>query len=120
MEKTEQKETDGTIVLSLKSTVEELVNYLGEMEISGACFFIGVDNKTKKLFSTLARVDVPAGTDTKKSASIQMFDYDYLMAHEEVEMLKYGKTKLCIGHDENDFIIRVGEADETAGGEENV
>ena len=33
MEKTEQKETDGTIVLSLKSTVEELVNYLGEMEI---------------------------------------------------------------------------------------
>ena len=28
MEKTEQKETDGTIVLSLKSTVEELVNYL--------------------------------------------------------------------------------------------
>ena len=120
MEKTEQKETDGTIVLSLKSTVEELVNYLGEMEISGACFFIGVDNKTKKLFSSLARVDVPAGTDTKKSVSIQMFDYDYLMAHEEVEMLKYGKTKLYIGHDETDFIIRVGEADETAGGEENV
>ena len=120
MEKTEQKETDGTIVLSLKSTVEELVNYLGEMEISGACFFIGVDNKTKKLFSTLARVDVPAGTDNKKSVSVQMFDNEYLMKHEETEMLKYGNTKLYIGHDENDFIIRVGEADETAGGEENV
>ncbi len=120
MEKTEQKETDGTIVLSLKSTVEELVNYLGEMEISGACFFIGVDNKTKKLFSSLARVDVPAGMGTKKTVSVQMYDYEYLMKHEETEMLKYGKTKLYIGHDETDFIIRVGEADETAGGEENV
>lgn len=120
MEKTEQKGKEGTVILSLKSTVEELVNYLGEMEISGAAFFIGFDNKSKKLFSSLARVDVPAGTDTTKSVSVQMFDYDYLMAHEEVEMLKYGKTKLYIGHDENDFLIRVGEADETAGGEENV
>lgn len=90
------------------------------MEISGAAFFIGFDNKSKKLFSSLARVDVPAGTDTTKSVSVQMFDYDYLMAHEEVEMLKYGNTKLYIGHDENDFLIRVGEADETAEGEENV
>ncbi len=120
MEKTEQKGKEGTVILSLKSTVEELVNYLGEMEISGACFFIGVDNKTKKLFSTLARVDVPAGTDNKKSVSVQMFDNEYLMKHEETEMLKYGNTKLCIGHDENDFIIRVGEADETAGGKEDV
>lgn len=120
MENTEQKGKEGTVILSLKSTVEELVNYLGEMEISGACFFIGVDNKTKKLFSTLARVDVPAGTDNKKSVSVQMFDNEYLMKHEETEMLKYGNTKLYIGHDENDFIIRVGEADETAGGEENV
>lgn len=89
------------------------------MEISGAAFFIGVDNKTKQTFSALARVDVPAGTDMKKSASVQMFNYDYLMAHEEVEMLKYGNTKLYIGHDENDFIIRVGEADETAEDEED-
>ena len=122
MERTEQKEKDGTIILSLKSTIEELVNYLGEMEISGACFFIGVDNKTKKLFSTLARVDVPAGADTKKSVSVQMFDYEYLMKHEETEMLKYGKTKLYVGHDDNDFIIRVGETDDTTatGGEKNV
>ena len=119
MEKTEQKGKEGTVILSLKSTVEELVNYLG-VEISGACFFIGVDNKTKKLFSTLARVDVPAGTDNKKSVSVQMFDNEYLMKHEETEMLKYGNTKLCIGHDVNDFIIRVGEADETAGGKEDV
>lgn len=89
------------------------------MEISGACFFIGVNNKSKKLFSSLAKVDVPAGTDTKKSVSVQMFNYDYLMSHEEVEMLKYGNTRLYIGHDENDFIIRVGEADETAGDEED-
>lgn len=120
MEKTEQKGKEGTVILSLKSTVEELVNYLGEMEISGACFFIGVDNKTKKLFSTLARVDVPAGTDNKKSVSVQMFDNEYLMKHDETEMLKYGNTKLYIGHDETDFIIRVGEADETAGGEDYV
>lgn len=89
------------------------------MEISGAAFIIGVDNKTKKLFSTLARVDVPAGTDTKKSVSVQMFDYEYLMKHEETEMLKYGNTKLYIGHDKGDFIIRVEETDET-GGEEHV
>ncbi len=89
------------------------------MEISGACFFIGVNNKTKKLFSTLARVDVPAGADIKKSVSVQMFDYEYLMKHEETEMLKYGNTRLYIGHDKNDFIIRVGEADETAGDEED-
>lgn len=119
MEKTEEMEKDGAVILSLKTTIEELTDYLGEMEISGAAFFIGIDNKSKKLFSSLVRVDVPTGTDTKKSVSIQMFDYDYLMAHEEVEMLKYGKTKLYIGHDENDFIIRIGEADETAGGEED-
>ena len=120
MEKTEKKDKNGTVILSLKTTIEELAAHLGEMEISGAAFFIGFDNKSKKVFSALARVDVPANTDNPKSAAIQMFDYDYLMAHEEVEMLKYGKTKLYIGHDENDFIIRVGEADETAGGKEDV
>lgn len=41
------------------------------------------------------------------------------MKHEETEMLKYGNTRLYIGHDKNDFIIRVGEADETAGDEED-
>ena len=120
MEKTEKKDKNGTVILSLKTTIEELAPHLGEMEISGAAFFIGFDNKSKKLFSSLARVDVPAGTDNKKSVSVQMFDNEYLMKHEETEMLKYGNTKLYIGHDETDFIIRVGEADETAGGEENV
>ena len=120
MEKTEKKDKNGTVILSLKTTIEELAAHLGEMEISGAAFFIGFDNKSKKLFSSLARVDVPAGTDNKKSVSVQIFDNEYLMKHEETEMLKYGNTKLYIGHDETDFIIRVGEADETAGGEENV
>lgn len=91
------------------------------MEISGAAFFIGVDNKSKKLFSSLARVDVPAGTDTKKSVSVQMFNYDYLMSHEEVEMLKYGEMMLYVGHDKDDFVIRVGKDEkETTGGEEDV
>ncbi len=120
MEKTEKKDKNGTVILSLKTTIEELAAHLGEMEISGAAFFIGFDNKSKKLFSSLARVDVPAGTDNKKSVSVQMFDNEYLMKHEETEMLKYGNTKLYIGHDETDFIIRVGEADETAGVEEHV
>ena len=120
MEKTEKKDKNGTVILSLKTTIEELVAHLGEMEISGAAFFIGFDNKSKKLFSSLARVDVPAGTDNKKSVSVQIFDNEYLMKHEETEMLKYGNTKLYIGHDETDFIIRVGEADETAGVEEHV
>ena len=120
MEKTEKKDKNGTVILSLKTTIEELAAHLGEMEISGAAFFIGFDNKSKKLFSSLARVDVPAGTDNKKSVSVQMFDNEYLMKHEETEMLKYGNTKLYIGHDETDFIIRVGEADETAGGKEDV
>lgn len=120
MEKTEKKDKNGTVILSLKTTIEELAAHLGEMEISGAAFFIGFDNKSKKLFSSLARVDVPAGTDNKKSVSVQIFDNEYLMKHEETEMLKYGNTKLYIGHDETDFIIRVGEADETAGVEEHV
>ena len=91
------------------------------MEISGAAFFIGFDNKSKKLFSSLARVDVPAGTDTKKSVSVQMFNYDYLMSHEEVEMLKYGEMMLYVGHDKDDFVIRVGKDEkETTGGEEDV
>lgn len=91
------------------------------MEISGAAFFIGVDNKSKQTFSALARVDVPADKDNKKSVAIRMFDHDYLMAHEEVEMLKYGNTKLYIGHEGDDFVIRVGkEGEETNGGGEDV
>lgn len=120
MTETKEPEKDGTVVLSLKATIEELVAYLGDMEISGAAFFVGVDKKTKKLFSSLARVDVPAGTDMKKSASIQMFDYDYLMSHEETEMLSYGNVKLYIGHDEKDFIVRVGEEEGLKGDDSDV
>lgn len=119
MEKTEQKEKDGTIVLSLKTSIEELVDYLGEMEISGAAFFIGIDNKSRKVFSALARVDVPADKNNKKSVAIQMFDHEYLMTHEETQMLKYDGAMLYIGHDGEDFVIRVGK-EEKAGGGENV
>lgn len=119
MEKTEEKEKDGAVILSLKTTIEELTDYLGEMEISGAAFFIGIDNKSKQIFSSLARVDVPADKDNPKSAAVQLFNHEYLMTHDETDMLKYGNTRLYIGHDENDFIICVGEADETAGDEAN-
>ena len=94
MTETKEPEKDGTVVLSLKATIEELVAYLGDMEISGAAFFLGVDNKTGKLFTSLARVDIPAGKDMKKSASIRMYDTDYLMSHED-------------GHDEGDIVVRV-------------
>ena len=120
MEKTEEKEKNGTVILSLKTTIEELADYIGEMEISGAAFFIGIDNKTKKVFSALARVDVPANKDNPKSVSVQMFDHEYLEKHETVEMLKYGETMLYVGHDEHDFIIRVGKDEEMPGSEEDV
>ena len=121
MEKTEQKEKDGTIVTSLKTSIEELADYLGEMEISGAAFFIGIDNKSKKICSALARVDVPANKDNPKSAAIRMFDHEYLKKHETVEMLKYGEMMLYVGHDKDDFVIRVGKDEkETTGGEEDV
>ena len=107
MTETKEPEKDGTVVLSLKATIEELVAYLGDMEISGAAFFIGVDNKTGRLFTSLARVDVPAGKDMKKSASIRMYDSDYLMSHEEVEMLNYRGAEIYLGHDEGDIVVRV-------------
>lgn len=107
MTETKEPEKDGTVILSLKATIEELVAYLGDMEISGAAFFLGVDNKTGKLFTSLARVDVPAGKDMKKSASIRMYDTDYLMSHEEVEMLRYRGAEIYLGHDEGDIVVRV-------------
>lgn len=54
------------VILSIKTTIEELANYLGEMKISGAGFFVKVDNKSKKIFSALTRVDVPADKDNNK------------------------------------------------------
>ena len=107
MTETKETEKNGTVVLSLKATIEELVAYLGDMEISGAAFFIGVDNKTGKLFTSLARVDVPAGKDMKKSASIRMYDINYLMSHEEVEMLRYRGAEIYLGHEGDDLVIRV-------------
>ena len=107
MEKTEEKEKDGTVILSLKTTIEELADYIDEMEISGVGFFIGIDNKTKKVFSALARVDVPANKDNPKYAAIQMFDHEYLMTHKETQMLKYDGAMHYFGHDGDDFVIRV-------------
>lgn len=107
MTETKEPEKDGTVVLSLKATIEELVAYLGDMEISGAAFFLGVDNKTGKLFTSLARVDIPAGKDMNKSASIRMYDTDYLMSHEEVEMLNYRGAEIYLGHEEGDIVVRV-------------
>lgn len=107
MTETKETEKEGTIILSLKATIEELVAYLGDMEISGATFFIGVDNKSGRLFTSLARVDIPAGKDMKKSASIRMYDNNYLMSHEEVEMLNYRGAEIYLGHDEGDIVVRV-------------
>lgn len=107
MTETKEPEKDGTVVLILKATIEEIVAYLGDMEISGAAFFIGVDNKTGKLFTSLARVDIPAGKDMKKSASIRMYDTNYLMSHEEVEMLRYREAEIYLGHEGGDIVVRV-------------
>ena len=116
MTETKETEKDGTVILSLKATIEELVAYLGDMEISGAAFFIGVDNKSGRLFTLLAKVDIPEGKDMKKSASIRMYDTDYLMSHEEVEMLRYRGAEIYLGHDEGDIVVRIrdNEKKETA------
>lgn len=107
MTEIKEPEKEGTIILSLKATIEELVAYLGDMEISGAAFFIGVDNKSGKLFTSLSRVDISAGKDMKKSASIRMYDNNYLMSHEEVEMLRYRGAEIYLGHEEGDIVVRV-------------
>ncbi len=85
----EAKEKDGTDVINIKEKIEELVNNLDDIEMSGAAFFIGVNNRTGKIFIALSRVDIPAEKDKKGSASIRMYDHEYLMTHEETEMLKY-------------------------------
>lgn len=107
MTETKETEKNGTVILSLKATIEELVAYLGDMEISGAAFFIGVDNRSGRLFTSLSRVDIPAGKDMKRSASIRMYDTGYLMSHEEVEMLNYRGAEIYLGHDESDIVVRV-------------
>lgn len=107
MTETKANKKDGTLVLSLKATIEELVAYLGDMEISGAAFFLGVDNKTGKLFTSLARVDIPAGKDMKKSASIRMYDTNYHMSHEEVEMLRYREAEIHLGHEGSYIVVRI-------------
>lgn len=116
----ETKERDGTAVINIKEKLDELMANLDAIEISGAVFFIGVDNRTGKLFSALSRVDIPANKDKKGSARIRMYDHEYLMIHEETEMLKYRDAEIYLGHEDDDFVVRVKTPADNAGEKEDV
>lgn len=116
----EAKEKDGTDVINIKEKIEELVNNLDDIEMSGAAFFIGVNNRTGKIFIALSRVDIPAEKDKKESASIRMYDHEYLMTHEETEMLKYRDAEIYLGHENDDFVVRVKTPTGKTGGNKDV
>lgn len=101
------KNRDGTAVINLKEKIEELMENLDDIEMSGAMFFIGVDNRTGKLFSALSRVDIHADKDKKGSACIRMYDHEYLMSHEETELLRYRDAEIYLGHEDGDFAVRI-------------
>ena len=103
----ERNNRDGTAVINLKEKIKELADSLDDIEISGAVFFIGVDNRTGKLFSAFSRVDIPADKDKKGSACIRMYDHEYLMTHEETEMLRYRDAEFYLGHEDDDFVMRI-------------
>ena len=50
---------------------------------------------------------MPACTDNPKSVSIRMFKHEYLMTHEETEMLKYKDAELYLSHEDDDFVVRI-------------
>lgn len=113
MEETEDR--DGTTIINLKEKIEELVDNLNDIEISGAVFFIGVDNRTGELFPTLSRVDIPAEKDKRGAQSSRMYDHEFRMAPEEKERLKYKNAEICLGRENDGFVVRI-----KTGGKEDV
>lgn len=120
MTETKDKEKNESVIISLKMTVEEMINQLASMELSGAVFFIGVNNKEERLSTALARIEIPAEPGMKDSASIMLYDSNYLMTHEETEMLSYKDAEIYLGHEGNDIVVRVRRDKDEAGGTENV
>lgn len=98
--------------ITFEAAMSRLFDIVGSQHISGAAIFIGVD-KNGELFSTVSRVDVPAGDDLDKVIGIKFYDYDYLQASKRIELLNYGKVVLVLDHDDKDFIIRVYDGKKT-------
>ena len=99
--------------ITFEAAMSRLFDVVGSQHISGTAIFIGVD-KNGELFSTVSRVDVPAGDDLDKVIGIKFYDYDYLQASKRIELLKYGNGTLVLDHDDKDFIIRVYDGKDPA------
>ena len=90
------------------------------MELSGADLFLGVNNRDENFSASLARIEIPAEPWMKESASIRLYDSNYLMTHEEIEMLSYKDAEIYLGHDGDDIVVRVKRGNDKDGGGEDV